>query len=283
MRQFSQISFGKSLFNIETGGFVLTETKHPPGFLLPGHSHQQANIVFVLEGRFTEKVGNRTFQCSPRSLLIKPASATHSNKYDESGARSLIIEIQPRRLNESGPLSNTFSEVKQIDTGVMFATVSRIRRELRKRDPVSGLAVEGLALELLAQLTRLGGRAEPPGESQRAGRARDFIHAHFSEPVSLSAVAESVGVHPAHLARVFRARYRCSVGDYIRRLRIDRAARQLAGTDDPLASIAACAGFYDQSHFTNSFKLHTGMTPAGYRSAARGRKPLPRGQRPSKK
>lgn len=283
LQQFRQISFGKTRFHMETGGFVITETNHPPGFLLARHSHLQANLVCVLDGTFTERVGSDMYHCSPRSLLLKPGGAAHSNKYEGSGARCLIIEVQPQRLNASDLLSNTFSEVKHLNAGTAFTAVARIRSELGMRDSASSLAIEGLVLELLASFTRLGYGSQPECEPRRAREARDFIYAHFSESISLSDVAESVGLHPAHLARVFRRLYQCSVGDYIRRLRIDKAAREMAASEESLAAIAASVGFYDQSHFTSIFKLHTGMTPAEYRSAARARKTLPRVPQSSKK
>jgi AraC-like DNA-binding protein len=52
--------------------------------------------------------------------------------------------------------------------------------------------------------------------------------------LSLSFIAQSVGVHPVHLAHSFRRYYRCSVGEYVRRLRIGFACRQLSKTDTPL-------------------------------------------------
>ena len=86
---------------------------------------------------------------------------------------------------------------------------------------------------------------------------------------TLAALAREVGVHPVHLAHEFRRFYRESVGEYARRLRVERACAEMARSERPLSEIAADAGFYDQSHFTNVFKRHTGLTPAEFRSAAR--------------
>jgi AraC family transcriptional regulator len=97
-------------------------------------------------------------------------------------------------------------------------------------------------------------------------RARELCHEQFAQSISLAGVAHSVGVHPAHLARMFRRHYQCTVGEYIRRLRLDHAARELTRSDRPVVDIASASGFYDQSHFTHAFKLHTGLTPTGYRS-----------------
>jgi AraC family transcriptional regulator len=90
------------------------------------------------------------------------------------------------------------------------------------------------------------------------------------EPVRLADLAREVAVHPAHLARAFRQQFGTSVGGYVRRLRLDRAAAELERSDKALAAIALAAGFADQSHFTRSFRRHTGFTPGAYRRGRRG-------------
>ncbi len=96
-------------------------------------------------------------------------------------------------------------------------------------------------------------------------QARDIIHEQFSTPLSLDGIAREVGVHPVHLARAFRNFYRCSVGEYLRSVRIEDACRKMTDTSTPLIEIALTAGFYDQSHFNRIFKRFKGMTPAKYR------------------
>jgi AraC family transcriptional regulator len=81
----------------------------------------------------------------------------------------------------------------------------------------------------------------------------------------LQQVATEAGVHPAHLARVFRRHHRCTIGSYLRRLRLDAACRQLVSGERPLADIALAAGFADQSHFSRLFRAATGVTPTHYR------------------
>jgi len=56
--------------------------------------------------------------------------------------------------------------------------------------------------------------------------------------------------------------HRCTIGECIRRLRVERACRQLSSSDESLATIAANTGFSDQSHFSRTFKRLVGMTQA---------------------
>ncbi|HET6312368.1 MAG TPA: helix-turn-helix transcriptional regulator, partial [Chloroflexia bacterium] len=73
---------------------------------------------------------------------------------------------------------------------------------------------------------------------------------------------------PVHLARAFRLHFGETPGQYVRRLRLDWSATQLATTDLSITELASMAGFADQSHFTRVFKSHTGFTPAQYRQCS---------------
>ena len=73
------------------------------------------------------------------------------------------------------------------------------------------------------------------------------------------------------LARGFRKAYGCSVGAYLRRLRLARAAERLAESEYTLAEIALEAGFADQSHFSNLFRRETGVSPSAFRRSVRPR------------
>jgi AraC family transcriptional regulator len=147
-------------------------------------------------------------------------------------------------------------------------------------DELSPLAIEGLTLELLVECAR-GAARVPDRQPPRWLRAVcDLLEAKFCEHLTLGTLAASVGVHPAHLARVFRRFHGCTPGEHVRQLRIEFACHRLANSDTPLAEIALAAGFSDQSHFSNTFKRHTGVSPAAFRKSARRRNSDTRGCSP---
>ncbi|HEX6738996.1 MAG TPA: AraC family transcriptional regulator, partial [Vicinamibacteria bacterium] len=133
-------------------------------------------------------------------------------------------------------------------------------------DEASALAVEGLALELLAGAVRCRSHSLPQA-APWLKRVREILHDRFRDHLTVMAVAQEVGLHPIYLGSAFRRHEGCSIGDYVRRLRVDYAARQLADTAETLARIALDAGFADQSHFCRTFRAVTGLTPSAYRGA----------------
>ena len=65
----------------------------------------------------------------------------------------------------------------------------------------------------------------------------EILHAEFCRPFSLAAIAQRVGAHPVQLARAFRRSHRMTVGQYVRKLRVDYAMNALAGGES-LSEIA---------------------------------------------
>jgi AraC family transcriptional regulator len=151
--------------------------------------------------------------------------------------------------------------------GLLAQLTTRLYREFRRMDELSPLIIEGLTTEILGEATRFSLKQQRPATPQWLEQARELLHDQFREPLTLSKVAASVGVHPIHLARVFRRHHHCSVGDYILRLRIEFACRKMVSSNTSLAEISLDAGFSHQSHFSTTFKRLIGMTPAEYRSA----------------
>jgi AraC-like DNA-binding protein len=85
------------------------------------------------------------------------------------------------------------------------------------------------------------------------------------DKLRLADLSRAVGVSPISLAEGFRRAFACSVGDYLRRKRVERAIEMLVGSDKSLGEIADGTGFCDQSHFVRVFKAQVGMTPSRYR------------------
>lgn len=90
--------------------------------------------------------------------------------------------------------------------------------------------------------------------------------------LSLKEVSQSLKVHPTYLSREFSKYFDdLSFGDYIRKLRIDKASQLLIDSDHSLAEIAYLSGFSDQSHFNRIFKKFKGKSPLSFRKEHKGK------------
>ena len=141
----------------------------------------------------------------------------------------------------------------------------RLHQEINNPDTLSGLATEGLALELLAEMLRQGKKRTIAPGSEWLANVHQVVTDRYRETIGLSELALQAAVHPMHLARAFRQRYGTSIGDYVRTLRITAASAELAHSNLPIAEIASRHGFSDQSHLCRLLKKHTGVSPNRYR------------------
>lgn len=96
-------------------------------------------------------------------------------------------------------------------------------------------------------------------------RITEFIHAHLSDDLALTTLAEMVGFSPYHFARLFRQTTGQSPHQFVLRTRLEHAHQLLKNSALPLAEIALVCGFASQSHLTRMFKQRYGLTPAAYR------------------
>lgn len=86
--------------------------------------------------------------------------------------------------------------------------------------------------------------------------------------LNLKELSQSLNVHPSYLSREFSKYFDdLSFGNYIRKLRIEKAIHLLHESKHTLAEIAYLTGFSDQSHFNRIFKKHTGKNPSEYRKS----------------
>jgi len=265
VRRFKPPAEASQIRRIEAGGFTITEGIHRHGSRLPWHDHATPTVCFVLRGAFSEMWRGGSIACTSSTLKFTPAGERHWDRFDRGDVRGLLIEANVRQVAAIRPYSGVLEERESFQGGPLSSIGWRIHHEMQRRDSVAPLAVEGLLLELVASASRVLESGAERGRPRWLEEARARIHEELAFRPTLSGLAESVAVHPVTLARAFRQAFGCSVGEYIRRLRIERAAEELAGTELSLAEIAQAAGFSDQSHFSNLFRQYLGLSPSKYR------------------
>jgi AraC family transcriptional regulator len=251
------------------GPLTLAETAYRPGAHVPAHAHENAICCLVLRGALTERRGRRPVLCEPGTLLFHPWDEPHAHDFHAVGAGMFTVVLGTPwrdRLREIGGLAAP----KAVHRSRASWIAHQLYGELRSDDTASALVAEGLSLAMLAEIARHDTPAKHhPARPHWLEQSEELLRAHFLDALGMAEVAAAVGVHPVHLARSFRRHYGCTMGEYVRRLRIDFAARALTASDAPLAALAQTAGFADQGHFTRAFKAATGLTPGAYRRATR--------------
>jgi len=98
-------------------------------------------------------------------------------------------------------------------------------------------------------------------------RACAYIAFHYDEPIQLDMLARRIaGISPGHLARLFREHRGTSFTEYLRDIRLQKAAGTLRNTRMPIKRVARNVGYSDNSRFALHFRRRFGMTPLFYRT-----------------
>jgi AraC family transcriptional regulator len=259
-------TLGATVRQVSADGFRLTESLHAGAVRVPIHAHRFVTMYLTVRGAFVESTGNRELSCAPGTLIFRPAEMRHADRMGGEDVRFFILEVERRDV--AGVAADWPGETS-VSVGIASARAFSLFRAFRENDPSVVLAAEELCLALLGEARRRPSPDSRSASARRVGDAAEFIRAHFRRPLGAAEIARAAGVHPVHLARLFRKRYGCSLSRFIRRERISDALARLRAGDEPLAEIALSNGFSDQSHFTREFGRETGLSPSRFRRAAR--------------
>lgn len=259
------VSGGRIIKSHEVAGLRLVDGIYSVKTKVPIHSHEQAIFCVALTGVCTEVFAGKVRQYEASTVEFLPANQCHSIDFPFADTRTFSIDISTYWLDRAREFSLRLDNSVHCHGGLLNGLMMKIYGEFRHLDDASALAIQGLALEMLAAVSRESNMRARQPQRWLAG-AVEFLRESFTEHLTITQVATVAGVHPVYLAREFRRFNGCTIGEYIRRLRVERACRQLSSSNESLATIAAGAGFSDQSHFSRTFKRLVRMTPAQYRA-----------------
>ena len=123
----------------------------------------------------------------------------------------------------------------------------------------------------------VGGRGKPPSSQSAAPRDRRravdaaiWIDANSHDDIGLEGAASEAGLSSFHFLRLFSQVLGVTPHQYLVRSRLRHAARLLADDDRPVTDVAFDVGFADLSNFTRTFHRAAGVSPRGFRQAAKG-------------
>ncbi len=266
-----EFSDGQILRSCDYAGITLGEVQYPVEHSRATHVHERACIHFLLEGGYTESQGRRTNECAPLSLSFQPCGHEHSYRCSKTISRSLTIELEPDWMKLLADYSVVLDAVCNFSDGLLLWLATRLHNEFRAQGPASQLVIEGLTLEIAVEISRrrtIPSELKPPAWLKQV---EELLNEQFAESLSLREIGQTIRIHPVHVARTFRRYYHCTVGEYVRNLRIESACKQVAHSDMSLLEIAFAAGFSDQSQFNRAFKRIMGITPGAFRATTRPR------------
>lgn len=241
---------------------------HTGAMTLEEHRHDWPCLAFHLLGRYLESNEDGESLIDGPAVVLHGRGGFHSERFSASGAEALILEFDPAWL---GPERWGLDlERTRLWAG---AGVAADARSLAARwlDPAAPEAELRQATAAFLQTALADARPTPRPQWLEEVTACIREETRSGTPE----IAARLGLHPAWLARAYRASVGEGLRETVRRVRTEQAIALLRSTDLPLAQVALEAGFCDQSHMNRDFRRLLGRTPAQVRSERKLLTPAP--------
>ena len=244
---------------------VLTSYAYTP------HRHDTYAVGITLDGVQSFAYRGGSWRSLPGQAFVLHPDEVHDGRAGtEAGLRYRIAYIEPWLVQEALPAYRAplpFFRDTVVTDGPLRAAIDAVAGD--PDEAVEDLKADQLLVQLADALVAADRSAAPlPTEtpSLRAARlAREYLDAHYLEPVDSATLADLTGLTRFALTRHFRACFGTSPHRYLVMRRLDHA-RRLMRSGLPLAAVAAESGFADQSHLSRHFKRAFGFQPGRWAS-----------------
>jgi len=157
--------------------------------------------------------------------------------------------------------------LKPVDDGEFHGVLERIAGEIRQmeQNPPSpgGPVTEDPRLFSFREYRR---EAAADGKENYVSRAVEYIRDHHREDISVSLVAEALGITDSYLSRLFRQKTSYTFLEYLTLCRLQTAVSLMKRPDLRINEIADRSGFRDAGYFSRIFRKTTGLSPARYKA-----------------
>jgi AraC-like DNA-binding protein len=233
------------------------------------HAHERYCIQRGLHVEARRTLGRDSWQDVPIGFEIWQAGQEQRFCW-RRGGRSQFLFFSPMLVEDvldgaslRHALPQDGQSLRSKDLELIF---DAIESDLAQGSPAGSLVGDALITALIARLA--GWRDTDALSNAARDRAIEYIHARFTQTLTLAEIATAAGVGVRQLCRSFKRATGLSPHQYLLKQRVEHAKR-LIEQGLAISDVAIQCGFSDQSQLTRVFTRHEGTTPGRYRAQMR--------------
>jgi len=221
------------------------------------HYHENFHICFLFQGRGKADTKKQSSYSQKNGSIFSYFSGEiHRWVSSEDVSKSANIEIGQDFLKLYHLDENNIKEAlnKNVDSK---ALILKIQNEMLTETKQNPIVIHSLLLNLITKTTKISQKGIP----KWVNVLNELLHDNWNQQMTLNQIANIVGVHPITISKFFRKYFKCTLGEYQRKLKIEKSIQLIKNSSMSLTEIAFYCGFTDQSHFIRNFKSMTGLLP----------------------
>ncbi|MCW8331097.1 AraC family transcriptional regulator [Photobacterium sp. SDRW27] len=242
---------------------------HYQNFAFKRHYHLDYHLGLITAGQQQYYFNGASHQAGAGQLVIMPPGEIHDGQPEQQqGYKVKVFSITPDWLDHqacelSGNCQVYFPQHNVTDSQ-LFCQLSQLHTQLS--DPhFPQLAKDCMPIEYFSQFISRYSQIRPqhvvPLGSKDLLQLRDYLMANLDQKISLDNLAALCELSPSQLLRQFKKATGMTPYAWLARLRLEHAMALLkAGYS--CTDVAYHVGFYDQAHFTRTFRLTFGVAPS---------------------
>lgn len=263
---------GEHRVAVHSSPCAVVEDASVPGSRPPPSGYEERfQVIFPYWGLFEYSVGGTSWLVDPNQILfVTPGSEFEdSHPVQGLGHAAMIVNPATSLLDEivgRGGTARPFQRGIRNASRNLLLLGARLRRFGADDD---ALRKDEWTIHAIREALDRHPRQQDPSP-RLVRRAKEFLHEHGGERLSLDVIAGAVGASPVYLSQEFTRTQGVPLYRYLMALRLNRALLELPHCND-ITGLAVYLGFSSHSHFSATFRRFFAMTPAEFRaSGARG-------------
>ena len=255
-------STGQIVKSLNNDGAIISTTHYAVGECSQGmHYHENPHLCFLLQGGDIESRNNLSYQRKTGDVYFYYAGEKHASVARKNLSKHTNIEFEKVFLEKYGFAESQIETAVKNNLDTKFL-ILKIQQEMLIDDNCSHLTIQTLLLNLI-EFSKKSLHEFAPKWVQVLS---DLLKDKWNEPITLSELSLATETHPVTISKHFRKYFSCTLGEYLRKLKVDKSIPLIKNSPMSLTEIAHHCGFTDQSHFTKVFKQTTGFLPKEFRN-----------------
>lgn len=249
--------------------YTLFYQEREAGFVFPGEAHPMTELIYVDRGCLHSVADGQDLLLGQGDLALYAPNQWHMQYADPDQApRIVTISFEAEGLRWETLSNRRFSLNRE---GVRL--LQQILAQQEQADPERIFSLLTLLL-LHLQESRENPevrcvQSDISGENIIIRKAQQYVQENVAQKLTVSAVAEAVGVSASYLTALFQKHLRFSPGEYIRRVKLQQSKQMIREGQMNFTQIAQTLQYSTVHHFSRQFKQAFGMTPTEYGKSVR--------------